>query len=342
MKCAKIVDVGKVEVHEVPIPEIKENEVLIKMKASALCRSDLARYHGGKMFEDEDPNLIITPGHEPCGIVEAIGSNVTKVKLGDRVALYLGLGCGECEYCLHGDVNMCDHFGCIGFAVDGAHADYMVIPEYNCLPMADEMDYITGALATDVGGTLYTACKRLGVNGQKTVAIFGLGPMGSGGILIAKGYGAIVIAIDVDEKRLELAKELGADFTINSSKEDASIAVKRITHGKGADVAIDCSGNERAQNAALDCVKKQGSVGFIGESEKCTFNISTQILRKLTQILGCWYFNRGDWHEITQFIIDKKIPLHKIASHTYPIDDADEAFRLFDQKETQKVVFVWD
>ncbi len=342
MKCAKIIDTGKVEVREVPKPIPDDDQVLIKMKASALCRSDLARYHGGKMFEDEDPEQIITPGHEPCGIVEEVGKNVKHVKPGDRVAIYLGLGCGECEYCLHGDINMCNKFGCIGFAVDGAHADYIAVPEYNCLPMPDEMDYITGALSTDVGGTLYTACKRLGVNGQKTVAIFGLGPMGSGGVLMAKAFGATVIAIDIDDKRLELAKELGADYTINSKTQDAEAEIRKLTGGDGVDIAIDCSGNEAAENTALNSVKKQGSVGFIGENSKCTVDISLQILRKLIRVLGCWYFNRGDWKEISNFIMEKKIPLHKIQSHTYKIDDADEAFRLFDQQATQKVVFVWD
>ncbi|MHB1394492.1 MAG: zinc-binding dehydrogenase [Clostridia bacterium] len=342
MKSAKIVGLGKVEVFEVAKPIPNDDEVLIKMKASALCRSDLHRYHGSKVFEEEDTEKNITPGHEPCGVVEAVGKNVKTIKPGDRVAIYLGLGCGKCEYCLKGDVNLCDGFGCIGFAVDGAHADYIALPEYNCLLMPDEMDFITGALSTDVGGTLYTACKRLGVNGQKTVVIFGLGPMGCGGVLMAKAYGATVIAVDIDEKRISLAKELGADYVINSKLQDAELVIKEITKGRGADVAIDCSGNERAENSALNCVKKHGSVGFIGESSKCTINVSSQFLRKCTQLLGCWYFNRGDWSEISRFIVDKNIPLHKISSHTFDIDQADEAFRLFDSQATQKVVFVWE
>jgi Threonine dehydrogenase and related Zn-dependent dehydrogenases len=342
MKCAKIFEKGKVTVVETEIPQPGPGEVLIAMRASALCRSDLHRYHGKQLFDNEDDAQNFTPGHEPCGVVAKMGEGVTRVKPGDRVALYLGLGCGECEYCLRGDVNLCRKFECIGFARDGAHADYMVIPEYNCLPMPDDMDFITGALATDVGGTLYTACKRLGVRGGKTVVIFGMGPMGCGGVLMAKAYGGRVIAVDVDASRLDLAKELGADHIVNSRNVDALGEILALTGGNGADIAIDCSGNEKAENQALDCVKGHGSVGFIGESDKCTINISLQYIRKCTRVLGCWYFNRGDWPEIAAFIMGGNIPLNKICSHTFPIDDADEAFRLFDNHATQKVVFVWD
>ena len=156
MIAAKLPRLETVEIVEEPIPEPKKGEVLVRMKASALCRSDLHRYHGTQIFEGDDEAAYITPGHEPCGIVEKLGEGVTKVKKGDRVAIYLGLGCGTCPDCLRGDVMLCKKFRCIGFAVNGAHADYMTIPEENCLPMPDKMDYITGALSTDVGGTLYT------------------------------------------------------------------------------------------------------------------------------------------------------------------------------------------
>lgn len=245
MLAAKLPRLETVEVVEEPIPKPGKGEVLIQMKASALCRSDLHRYHGTQIFDEDESACYITPGHEPCGVVAELGEGVTKVKVGDRVALYLGLGCGVCPHCLRGDVMLCKKFRCIGFAVNGAHADYMTIPEENCLPMPDEMDYITGALSTDVGGTLYTACKRLGLNGTKSVVIIGCGPMGSGGILMAKGFGAKVIAVDTDEKRLAMARELGADETLNPMKVDgvAEPKSKPFTYvdDEYAERAIRCS-----------------------------------------------------------------------------------------------------
>lgn len=130
MLAAKLPRLETVEVVEEEVPTPGKGEVLIRMKASALCRSDLHRYHGTTIFDEEDEkSAYITPGHEPCGIVEEIGEGVTKVKKGDRVAIYLGLGCGTCPDCLRGDVMLCKEFKCIGFAVNGAHADFMTISE---------------------------------------------------------------------------------------------------------------------------------------------------------------------------------------------------------------------
>lgn len=342
MRAVKIPGEKTVELHEVPMPEPEKGWVRIKMKASALCRSDLFRYHGDKVFDDTGDESFITPGHEPCGVVDKLGENVTRVKEGDRVAVYLAIGCGTCEHCLSGNTVLCSQFKCIGFALDGAHADYLTVPEECCLPLPDEMDEITGALATDVGGTLYTACRRLGVNAAKTVAVFGVGPMGLGGVLMAKGLGARVIVSDVNEERLKLARELGADEAINSQNTNAAEKIRKLTGGKGADIAICCSGVNAAYNASLDCVKKGGSVGFIAESHEITINPSKQFINKRLNVMGCWYFNNCDWGEITGFILKNRIPLRKISTKTYDLKDAKEAFKRFDEGKEQKVVFVWD
>lgn len=343
MLAAKLPCKETIKIVEEPMPIPAKGEVLIRMKASALCRSDLHRYHGVDIFDDDDDEASnITPGHEPCGIVEQLGEGVTKVKKGDRVAIYLGLGCGTCPDCLRGDVILCPEFKCIGFAANGAHADYMVIPEENCMLLPDGMDYITGALSTDVGGTLYTACKRLGVNGTKTVFIIGCGPMGSGGILMAKGFGATVIAVDTDEERLKLAKTLGADYVINPLKEDAVEKTKKLTGGKGADAGIVTAGGSIPLNATLNAVRTKGQVALIAESNEATIDPSNQFVRTLVELKGCWYFNRSDWEEISSFIVNKKIDLQKISSHTFSISEAETAFPLFDSGKTQKVVFVWE
>ncbi|MFP3155251.1 alcohol dehydrogenase catalytic domain-containing protein [Lachnospiraceae bacterium ZAX-1] len=341
MLAVKLPSKETIKVVEESIPVPQKKEVLIKMKASALCRSDLHRYHGENLF-DEDDDANITPGHEPCGIVEELGEGVTRVKKGDRVAIYLGLGCGTCPHCRKGDVMLCPDFGCIGFVKNGAHADYMTIPEENCLLLPEGMDYVTGALATDVGGTLYTACKRIGLNGTKTVSIIGCGPMGSGGILMAKGFGATVIAIDTDEKRLEMAKSLGADYVVNPLKEDGVAKTKELAGGSGTDASIVTAGGNLPLNSALNSVKPLGQVALIAESNHAAIDPSNQFVRTLAELKGCWYFNRGDWEEISDFIMRKQIDLKKISSHTFSIAEAQKAFPLFDSGETQKVVFVWE
>ena len=152
MKAVKIVGQEKIEVVETPVPEVGPNDALVRLKATALCRSDLYRYHGTTCFDDDSANTNFTPGHEPCGIVEKVGDKVTNVKPGDRVGLFMFVGCGECEYCLRGDEMLCKQFGCIGFQRDGAHADYIVLPGANCLKIPDEMSFVAASLLTDVGG----------------------------------------------------------------------------------------------------------------------------------------------------------------------------------------------
>jgi propanol-preferring alcohol dehydrogenase len=342
MLAAKIPGKNTVKIVEESIPTPGEGEVLIKMRASALCRSDLHRYHGVAIFEETEDEKDITPGHEPCGTVYKVGPGVDKVSVGDRVAVYLGLSCGVCPDCVRGDIMLCPDFKCIGFAVNGAHADYMVVPEDNCLPLPDEMDFITGALATDVGGTLYTACRETGLNGTKTVVIIGCGPMGSGGVLMAKGYGATVIAVDVDERRLALAGELGADHVINPSDGGEVEKIKELTRGLGADAVIVTAGGSAPLNTALDAVRTKGIVAMIAESNNAEIDPSNQFIRKRIDLKGCWYFNRSDWDEISNFIIEKHIGLDRISSITFPISEAGTAFSLFDSGDTQKVVFTWD
>jgi len=202
------------------------------------------------------------------------------------------------------------------------------------------MSYITAALSTDAIGTLYHAEKRLGVSGRDTVAIFGMGPMGGAGLIVAKGLGASVIAIDAVDNRLELAKELGADYVLNAQDPDVVKEIVKITNNLGADVAIDCSGNQYAENNALSCVKPHGRVAFIGENNKVTIDPSNQFIRKQIILIGSWYFPIWEYDEIANFIVDKNLPVEKLVTHKFKLEEAETAFRLFDSRQTQKVVFV--
>lgn len=331
----------EVEVREIPIPRPNKGEVLIKVKASAICRSDMHLYYGMSVLGgDASKSASIIPGHEPAGQVAEIGDGVKSVKPGDRVAIYLATGCGECSDCKSGYQMFCKDFKCIGFDLHGGDAEYVVVPEQYCMKIPDEMSFVTAALSTDAVGTLYHAQKRLGISGSDTFAIFGIGPMGGAGIMVAKGLGATVIAVDSVEARLELAKELGADYVINISNTDAVEEINKITRGKGADAAIDCSGNQHAENNALDCVRAHGRVAFVGECSQATIDPSRQFIRKQLTVIGSWYFPIGEYDEIANFIINKKLPVEKLVTHKFKLEEAEAAFRLFDGRQTQKVVFV--
>ncbi|MDB5085493.1 MAG: putative zinc-type alcohol dehydrogenase-like protein YdjJ [Bacilli bacterium] len=303
----------------------------------------MSLYYGNPVVGGEAAKSgSIIPGHEPAGIVVKTGQAVTSIQEGDRVAVYLAVGCGECSHCKSGYQMFCPDWKCIGFDLHGGDADYLVVPERNCMKLPDQLSYVAAAVSTDAVGTLYHAQKRLNISGKDTLAVFGLGPMGGAGVLVAKALGATVIAVDRIDDRLQFAKEqLGADYIIDGKHDDAVQLIREITHNKGCDSAIDCSGNSAAENQALDAVRAHGRVAFIGECKESLIRPSEQLIRKQLTVMGSWYFPIQEYEEITQFIVRKQIPVEKLVTHTFQISEAEQAFRLFDERKTEKVVFVW-
>jgi threonine dehydrogenase-like Zn-dependent dehydrogenase len=333
-----------VDVVERKTPNPGPGEVLVRTRASAICRSDMGLYTGLSAIVgggDAGKGLVV-PGHEPAGEVVEIGANVVGVTTGDRVAGYLPVGCDHCEHCASGYFMLCAKWKCLGFDIDGGDADYFVVPARNALLLPDEVSFVGGSLMTDMIGSQYHTQKQLHVRGGMTVGVFGLGPMGAAAVLVAKTFGARVVAVDLLPERLNLAKRLGADVTVDSSTEDAVGALRHLSDGRGVDVAIDCSGSPIAQNAALDAVKKRGAVSFVGESQKTEINPSDQIIRKLLTVVGGWYFPLGEWAEISRFVVDNQVPVEDLVTHRFALSDASEAFRAFHDRETEKAVFTWD
>jgi threonine dehydrogenase-like Zn-dependent dehydrogenase len=332
----------QVHVVEREIPSLGTHDVLVRTRASAICRSDMSLYYGNPIVGGQRAGTgAVIPGHEPAGDVVQVGEDVKSIRVGDRVAIYLAIGCGHCGYCLRGYRMLCPDWQCVGFDVDGGDADYLVVPAINCLKLPAAVSYEAGSLLTDMVGTQYNVQKRLAVSGSDTVAIFGIGPMGGGGILVAKGRGARVIAVDVVPHRLELARELGADVVVDG-REDVVARLRELTDGEGVDAAIDCSGNTAGQNAALDATRKFGRVGLVGESRETTINPSDQFIRKLLTVIGGWYFPLGEYPEIARFVVERELAVERLITHRFAIEDAPEAFRLFDARETEKAIFVWN
>ncbi len=329
----------RVLVLKFPDPVPGDGEVVVRVKASAICRSDMSLYYGNPVLQGGKPGEFIS-GHEAAGIVESVGPGVKEIKPGRRVAVHLAIGCGHCPYCRTGHYHLCKEFDCIGFTCNGGNAEFLVVPERNCMPIPDDISYAVAAVSTDAFGTLYNAANRLDLSGIDTVAIFGLGPMGAAGVLAAKARGARVIGVDLMAERRALALELGADGTVDSGAGDPVARLLELTGGRGVDAAIDCSGNGTAQNAALDAVRPFGRVAFIGESKETTIRTSDQLIRKQITLMGCWYFSAADYPAIMRCITEKKVPIEKLITHTFSLDEAEKAFRMFDARETEKAVFL--
>jgi propanol-preferring alcohol dehydrogenase len=273
-------------------------------------------------------------------VIVEVGAGVRQFKPGDRIAVYLAVGCGVCGFCRMGNHHLCPKWKCLGFTTDGGNAEYLVVPERNCLRIPDSMSFVAAAISTDAFGTLYSACKKLKVNGASTIGVWGLGPMGSSGVLAAKSLGARVVALDPIQERRAFAEGLGADLTIDPSANDAVEQLAEFTGGAGLSAAIDCSGHGAAQNMALDSTAPLGSVALIGEARETTIHPSDQLIRKQISLFGSWYFAIHEYEEITATIEAQKIDLDQLATHRFDLEEAETAFRLFDERKTEKAVFV--
>jgi propanol-preferring alcohol dehydrogenase len=329
----------QVEVRRVALPSPGPNEVLVQIKASCICRSDLSLYYGNAVVGGAAAGQCIT-GHEPAGVIVQTGEAVEEFAVGDRVAVHLAVGCGVCTHCRTGHFYLCAKWKCLGFTRDGGNAEFLKVPARNLLRIPDTMSYVAAAISTDAFGTLFSACRKLGVNGSSSIGIWGMGPMGSSGVLAAKALGGRVVALDPLAERRAFAKSLGADLVLDSTDATAAEQIREFSGGEGLSGALDCSGNMIAQNMALDSTAPMGKVAFVGEARETTIRPSDQLIRKQLTLFGSWYFGIAEYADILRTIETHKIDLERLATHTFRLDQAETAFRLFDERKTEKAVFV--
>lgn len=330
----------KINIVEFDIPKPDKGEVLIKIKASTICGSDMHVYKGEKIPWSIDLNVI--PGHEPCGVVEEIGEGIDNLIKGDRVLVYHFEGCGNCEYCLEGNYQNCKELKVYGGDRNGGNAEYMVAKARCCLKLPDELSFLDGSLLACNAGTSYETIKQLNISALHTVAVYGLGPVGIAVVMLAKAMGCSVIGVDILDEKVDMAYKFGADYAINSLKVDVVEEIKKFTRGKGADAVIECSGSPEAQRNSLNCIKPYGKIALVGVGfGDFTIKPLDQILLKQSMLMGIRMFNIGTYPEMIDFVVKHKIKLEKIISHRFNIEDAQEAFDLFSTGKTGKIAFTF-
>lgn len=327
---------GGVEVRATPMPVASNGEVVVRVHASGICRSDMSLYRGASLLR-KGSGLVI-PGHEVMGTVEAIGTGCRRLSGGERVAIYLALGCGDCFECLRGYWMLCPEWRCLGFDVNGGDAQYVVIPERNCIVLPDSISDSGGVVLTDMVGTQYEAQRTVGVSGASTVIVFGLGPMGCAAVMVAKALGAMVIGVDPIVARRNRALSLGAVEVTGPEEVDGQIG--KGWPGQVIDVAIECSGTESAEQSALKCIRHEGDVVLVGERNNLELDPSNDLIRKLVRLRGAWYFPRWRGEELVVFALKHSLPLDGLVSDIVPFDMAGDAFARFEERKVEKVVLV--
>jgi threonine dehydrogenase-like Zn-dependent dehydrogenase len=213
------------------------------------------------------------------------------------------------------------------------------VPAFTIVPLPEELSFTTGAAISCGTGTAYGALRRLKLSGDDTIAIFGQGPVGLSATQLSAAMGARVIALDVSPERLSRAKEFGAADTVNPRSNDPVGAIKDLTHG-GADFTLDTSSQPEGRIAAVRSAKVWGTVAFVGERNNVTIDVSPDMLRKQLTIIGSWTFSWQGQADCARFVVERKIDVERLFTHRWQLDQAEEAYRLFDTQTTGKGVFL--
>jgi alcohol dehydrogenase, propanol-preferring len=244
---------------EKPIPEPGGGEIVVKIESCGLCHTDIHAAHGDWPVKPSPP---FTPGHEGVGIVVDVGDGVTEVELGDRVALpWLGYACGTCEYCVSGWETLCPDQQMMGYTMDGSFAEYAKAFGRYVVRVPEGIDPVEASPLTCAGVTTYKAVKVAGTRSSDLVAVFGVGGLGHLAVQYAAIAGGRVIAVDIHDEKLELARSLGAEFTVNAATEDPVAAIQKLG---GADQAIATAVSPRAVEQAYGSLRRRGTLVFVG------------------------------------------------------------------------------
>ncbi|MBO8170926.1 MAG: L-threonine 3-dehydrogenase [Bacillaceae bacterium] len=328
------------EIRTVEIPSIKENEVLIQVKATTICGTDLHIYE----WDDWASSRIRPPmifGHEFSGVVAEVGSQVTNVQVGDHVSAETHIVCNECSQCMTGKNHVCRRTEILGVDRPGCFAEYVAMPAENLWKNSKELPFDIASIQEPLGNAVHTVLS--GPIAGKTTAVIGCGPIGVMAVAVAKATGASrIIAIDINDYRIELAKSLGATHTINSSKEDPVQKVLELTDGDGAEVVLEMSGHPVAINQGFKMLANGGRVSMLGlPTSPVELDITNDIVFKgatIHGITGRVLFET--WRQTAGLLQSGQVDLNPLITHRLSLDEFEKGFELMKSGKSGKVVLI--
>lgn len=346
MKGAILPGNSTAELKEFPKPVPGHGEVLIKVKASTICGSDIRciyREHLGKGPEGYQPGMIA--GHEPSGQIVEVGPGLKRFKKGDRVLVYHISGCGVCYDCRRGYMISCTspHRRAYGWQRNGGMAEYLVAEEKDLVLLPDSLSYVDGAQVACGFGTVYEALTKIGISGSDAVLITGLGPVGLAAGMLAKAMGANkVIGTDISQERIGLALDLGVVDVGIPADDSALGAILDRTGGNGCEKAIDCSASDPGRQLAIRATRKWGDIAFVGEGGTCSFQPSPDIIHDQKKIHGSWVTSIWLMESLVELIDRWQIHPAQLVTHRFPLERVDEAYALMAEGKCGKVAVVFD
>lgn len=284
MKAVRLVQPGRpLELQHIPVPDIGEGDLLVRVRAAGVCHSDV-HYRAGLSAMG---SLPLTLGHEIGGVVERVGARVMHFRAGDRVCLHYNITCGDCHYCTTGSEQMCAAARMLGHHVDGGYAEYVAVPAQNAVPLPEEIPFDAAATLMCASATALHALIKGRVKAGDTVAVFGVGGLGLSAIQLARAMGAVeVFAVDIRPEKLQLAAAYRA-IPVDASRVDAAQELRRLTGGQGVSLALEMVGLKKTLEQAIDCLGKLGRAVVVGMApEPITIDTYRQLLGKEAEIIG--------------------------------------------------------
>ena len=320
-RVGQVYEARKLNFIERELLPLKEHQVLVKIKASCICGSDL------HIYKDAHPSvkLPVTVGHEFTGIVQEVGGAVTKFLPGDRVVVEPTIACGHCESCRKGAYGYCENISFTYRQGDGSMADFFIGEEERIYSLPNSVDFEKGALTEPLAVAVH-AVKRAGVGIGKKVAVIGAGAIGIMIAAVCKRLGASEIVVsDYSMFRLEMARNLSGARTVYAREENAEEVVAALSQSKGFDIVFECVGLEQTINQAMRMAKSNGMVVDVGIFEKPTIQIDASLLvKKELRMIGsqgyCW-----DFEDALQLLTE--LPLEQLLTHRFPLEELESAFR---------------
>ena len=326
---------GGVELRELEKPSPRPDELLVKIHAGGICGTDMHIF-----YDEYEAFCPVVLGHEYSGIVEETGSEVKNFKPGDRViSLTAAVTCGECEFCAKGLYMLCDARRSIGSGVNGAFAEYMVIPARLAFLIPDNISMDAAVLSEPLACVIRAVIEVSAIKSGDFVLVSGPGTIGQLTAQVAKTCGAhvTVAGTDQDISRLAVAKELGADETINVQQEDVTALSKKITGGSGYDVAYECSGAAPSAQTCLEVLRKTGQYSQIGLYGKPIMFDHDLALKKEIHIVNSFAQEPTSWEIMLRLFARNALRLDELISGKYPLEKWEEAFDKVDRKEGFKI-----
>jgi propanol-preferring alcohol dehydrogenase len=321
---------NRVSVGQVSTPEPRGRDVVVKVKAAAICGTDRENLEG--------PGQRAIPGHENAGEVVAV-DRPAWLQPGDRVAINCHVTCGGCLHCLRGDLYFCRELEVIGFDWDGGFAEHLLVPEACCHPLPHGISFEAGSLLVDMLGTPFRGVKRAGLLPGDQVAVWGAGPIGLGALMVASCFGARVASVDLSDHRLEMARNLDAELVLNPGRDDVVEALFDWTGGRGIAVAFDCVGNQQVAGQALAALRERGTLAVVGVSHELMLNPWQDLICRELTVFGTRNFATAEFDEMVA-LVQRGLPVEQVVTHRFPLSEAEAAFDLFRSGRCGKILFV--